>query len=243
MLDAMTGVVAFTPNDVWAVGYYYHIPLYLSQPLIMHYDGTHWMTIDLPDYPEGSVRLEGLAGSVRDDIYAAGTYATLNGTPRPFMLHYDGEIWTEVVLPPTGGSSEWFQGLVATSDGTVWVVGQYFDGTSTEPMAFRSSGSATTVEERRSGARSIVLAAAPNPFRSVTTVQFSMRRRGPVELSVWDAAGRLVQTLIREDLPEGSHAFAWDGLDSTGRAAAAGVYFVRIRTGGVRAGRSVVLVR
>jgi len=85
--------------------------------------------------------------------------------------------------------------------------------------------------------------AAPNPFRSETSVRFSLTRTGPVELRVLDASGRFIRTLVRGDLPMGSHAVVWDGLDFTGRAVAAGVYFVRIETENVRSGRSLVLIR
>jgi photosystem II stability/assembly factor-like uncharacterized protein len=229
-LDEMKGVVAFAADDAWAVGFYYHIPLYLYQPLILHYDGAGWTAMDLPDYPDGSARLEGMAASAPDDIYAAGTYATIDGTPRPLMLHFDGSSWSEVVLPPTGGSGEWFQGMSAAPDGSIWAVGQYDDGTSTEPMAFFHPEEAASVDS--SPRPPFALRVVPNPFRLGTSTSFSLDRPGPVRLQVWDASGRLVRTLVETEMEAGPHAVPWNGLDSHGRPVAAGLYLYGLDTEG-----------
>jgi hypothetical protein len=241
MLDEMKGVFAFAENDAWAVGFYYHIPLYQYQPLIMHYDGTSWEMVDLPEHPEGSVRLEGMAATAPDDIYAAGTYATADGIPRPFMLHYDGVGWSEVILPPTGGSDEWFQGLAATKDGSVWAVGAYADGTSTAPMAFVSPAGTSSVSVL--SGTPLDLRSVPNPFRSGTATLFSLDRPGEVGLRVWDASGRLVRTLVEREMQAGHHAIPWNGLDSEGRRVTSGVYFYSLDAGGGTARGRVIRVR
>jgi hypothetical protein len=84
--------------------------------------------------------------------------------------------------------------------------------------------------------------ASPNPFRETTSFAFTLPEAGRVCLSMHDAAGRHVATLVDETLPAGSHRTAWDGLARTGLRVAAGVYFARLETpGGVETGR-VVLV-
>jgi hypothetical protein len=245
-LDAMQGVVAFARDDAWAVGYYYHIPLYFYQPLILHYDGTGWTPAALPQYPEGSARLEGIAATAPNDIYAAGTYATANGTPRPFMLHYDGVGWTDVTLPPTGGRGEWFQGMAATADGAVWAVGQYFDGTTTEPIAFRKSSAMTGVGEPgpNAVAQQFTLSpAAPNPFRFETSLRFSLDRPSRVRLRVWDVSGRLVRTLVDRQMDGGDHVVQWDGRDARGDQVGGGGYLTRLEVGSEARSRKIVLVR
>jgi len=240
-LDQMKDVVAFAEDNAWAVGHYYHVPLYLSQPLILHYDGTGWTPVDLPDYTEGSARLEAIAATAPDDIYAAGTYATADGTPRPFMLHYDGVSWIEVVLPPTGGSSEWFQGMTATPDGALWAVGAYFDGTTTEPMAFHDPAATTSAQAPPDPPPA--LWSAPNPFRFDTFTGFSLERPGPVHLRVWDASGQLVRTLAEGEMEAGLHTLSWNGLNSRGQRVASGPYFYSLDAEGKTARGKVILAR
>lgn len=90
-------------------------------------------------------------------------------------------------------------------------------------------------------ASSIVLAPArPNPFRDVTELTFTTPRPGPIDLSIYDLAGRRVRSLVREWRNAGTHAASWDGSTEAGRAAA-GVYFVRLET--VDGARTERLVR
>jgi YD repeat-containing protein len=48
-------------------------------------------------------------------------------------------------------------------------------------------------------------------------------------VNVHNAAGRLARRLVEEDLRAGSHAFAWDGADESGRLLPNGLYVVRVR--------------
>jgi hypothetical protein len=84
---------------------------------------------------------------------------------------------------------------------------------------------------------------APNPFNPSTTVSWSMPTTGQVNLSVYDASGRLIKTLLDEAVPAGPQTIEWNGRDATGRAVSSGSYFVRLqgeRTGEVR---KIMLVR
>ena len=70
----------------------------------------------------------------------------------------------------------------------------------------------------------------PNPFNPRTTIKFDLKQSGPVELAVFDVAGRLVMRLVNQDVPAGIHESIWEGTDTSGREAAAGVYFFRLKT-------------
>jgi len=84
---------------------------------------------------------------------------------------------------------------------------------------------------------------SPNPFGPATTISFALPAAGPVELSVYDVAGRLVATLADGVLPAGPHRAAWDGTDAAGTAVGSGVYFVRLECAGSVATRKMVLMR
>jgi hypothetical protein len=75
------------------------------------------------------------------------------------------------------------------------------------------------------------LAAYPNPFGSRVGVRLSLPAAADVRVAVYDVAGRLVRTLHTGRIEPGDHEIRWDGLDSAGRSADAGLYFVRARSG------------
>jgi flagellar hook assembly protein FlgD len=72
--------------------------------------------------------------------------------------------------------------------------------------------------------------AMPTPFRSNTTLEYSLVNRGDVELAVFSVDGRRVRTLARGVTEAGIHRASWDGRDEDHRAVGAGVYFVRLVT-------------
>lgn len=81
------------------------------------------------------------------------------------------------------------------------------------------------------GAR--VLPASPNPFRLSTSIRFELSRPASVRLEIFDVRGARVTTLMDGAvLPAGGHATAWDGRDHAGRLAPAGIYLVRLESGG-----------
>ncbi len=82
----------------------------------------------------------------------------------------------------------------------------------------------------------------PNPTRLETKIAYSVRRAGPVRLTVHDVSGRVVTSLIDGWMNAGEHTVVWNGRDATGRRAASGVYFARLESGGdVVNGRIVLL--
>ena len=83
----------------------------------------------------------------------------------------------------------------------------------------------------------------PNPFNPSTSIDFGLKRRAHVSLRIYDAAGRLVATLVEGALPAGRHTAAWDGRGQGGRTAASGVYFYRLRTGDFERTRKMILMR
>jgi hypothetical protein len=76
------------------------------------------------------------------------------------------------------------------------------------------------------------LSVYPNPFEREASVSFSVVRPGPVRLRVFDVAGRVVSTLLDETREAGRATVAWNGLDTSGREAGSGIYFVRLDAAG-----------
>jgi hypothetical protein len=89
----------------------------------------------------------------------------------------------------------------------------------------------------------IALAAAPNPFRSAISCSYTLPSAGEAEVTVHDVQGRRLATLWVGAQAAGPHVVRWDGRDSHGVAAPAGVYLLRVRAGEDAATTNVLLVR
>ncbi|MFN8549248.1 MAG: FlgD immunoglobulin-like domain containing protein [Candidatus Eisenbacteria bacterium] len=74
----------------------------------------------------------------------------------------------------------------------------------------------------------VLAKAAPNPFRSETRLQFELPRSGPARLAIYDLSGRLVRTLLDDEMPAGRFDASWNGRDEEGRKVAAGVHLYRL---------------
>ena len=87
----------------------------------------------------------------------------------------------------------------------------------------------------------------PNPFRARTELHFDLGESSgggtPVDVSVYDVAGRLVRRLLTGSLSAGPHSVEWDGRDSSGRDSPSGVYMLRVRRPAGEVGCKVLLVR
>ncbi|MBD3161811.1 MAG: hypothetical protein GF346_05990 [Candidatus Eisenbacteria bacterium] len=81
----------------------------------------------------------------------------------------------------------------------------------------------------------------PNPFRTATTLHFTLSEGGNVEIALLDVTGRRVRTLFDGRLASGSHSVAWDGRDDSGSRLKAGVYAYRVALPGNRHGGTVIL--
>ena len=84
---------------------------------------------------------------------------------------------------------------------------------------------------------------APNPFRAGTKIAFDLPAAGRVRLDIYDVSGRCVCTLVNGEMDPGRYSMIWDGLNSSGKAVADGVYFVRVSAGSFTAARKLVVLR
>ena len=89
--------------------------------------------------------------------------------------------------------------------------------------------------------------ARPNPFNPATTIEYSVAVPGRVTLRVYNAAGRVVRTLVDSHAEAGPHKAVWDGTTDTGQRAASGVYFIRMEAatadGVVSVARKMLLLK
>ena len=112
------------------------------------------------------------------------------------------------------------------------------------PMNSNMSGSerADAVESQDLPLRFALNPNQPNPFSASTQLRFDLPVRSPVRVEVFDLAGRRVATLVDGIQPAGRHSRAWDGRNSRGMRASAGVYLCRMIAGDFTAQRHLVYV-
>jgi hypothetical protein len=85
----------------------------------------------------------------------------------------------------------------------------------------------------------------PNPFNPQTTISYSLSP-GPskhVRVTIVDASGRIVRTLVDEELAGGLHEVHWEGRDADNEAVASGVYFCVLDVAGERRIGKLVLLK
>ncbi len=84
----------------------------------------------------------------------------------------------------------------------------------------------------------------PNPFNPTTTIKFSIPGQQLVDLDIFDVRGRKVISLLhREAMAPGWHSAVWQGLDSSDRRVASGVYYYRLVSGDKTRSCKMVLVK
>lgn len=71
----------------------------------------------------------------------------------------------------------------------------------------------------------------PNPFNPSTKIDIQTVTQSNLNVSVFDAKGRLVNTLINKNKAPGFYSLKWDGVNSNGRNVPTGVYFIQVKSG------------
>jgi histidinol-phosphate aminotransferase len=83
----------------------------------------------------------------------------------------------------------------------------------------------------------------PNPFTQRCTIQISTLGNERVRLAIYDAAGRMVQSLLNGVMASGLHDIVWDGRDVHGRNVASGLYIINLMQGEFATSTRVTLIR
>jgi hypothetical protein len=78
----------------------------------------------------------------------------------------------------------------------------------------------------------------PNPFNPQTTIKYTLPKASHVTIRIYDVTGRLVKTLVDQDIPGGVHYEVFDG-----RGLASGVYFYRMQSEHFVQTRKLVLLK
>jgi DNA-binding beta-propeller fold protein YncE len=83
----------------------------------------------------------------------------------------------------------------------------------------------------------------PNPFNPDTKIEFSIPATEEVSITVYSLEGRLVKTLINQELRSGQHAVQWDGTNDVGTKVATGMYIYQLKTNSLVLNRKMSFVK
>jgi hypothetical protein len=220
------------PNDVFAADY---------EGAVLHYGGASWSVLD-------PIGCGGIWGSSGTDVYASSLFGRI--------YHYDGFAWSFVETPalaenPTYRIGE-YNGVAVAGNlaSAVWTFAE--PNANGVPIAHQTlfdqfelgaTGIDPASQDPQSAFPGLVLRQnSPNPFRSRTSIGFTLPASGRVTLRIYDASGRLVRELLDQRLSRDDHNIIWNGRDEHGRAAAAGIYWYRLSFGGETVAKRLILL-
>jgi len=83
----------------------------------------------------------------------------------------------------------------------------------------------------------------PNPFNAITTISFSLPKRTHALLRIYDSLGRLIYTVVEQDLSAGLHKFVWSGQNADGASVPSGMYFYKLTAGNFNSTKKLVLIK
>jgi hypothetical protein len=84
----------------------------------------------------------------------------------------------------------------------------------------------------------------PNPFSTLATIRFHLARSGKANLSIYDVSGRLVKTLLADEMEAGETTVVWDGTDNRGNRVGGGIFWMQMHTrDGYVSGKKMLVLR
>ena len=83
----------------------------------------------------------------------------------------------------------------------------------------------------------------PNPFNPNTTVNYILKKRMRIEISIFNSLGKRIRTLVDKDLNAGNYIVIWNGKDNSGNIVSSAVYFVRMSSGSLSVSKKIVLLK
>jgi hypothetical protein len=175
-----------------------------------------------------------------DRVYLGGIFDHVGGSFRSRIAAVDTLV---------GAANGWDAGLqsggvyaLAAATGVVFAGGEFTNvaGVARANLAAITDPTLTVSVPQGSASQPGVRLAppAPHPLRGLGTIAYDLPAAGPVDLALYDIAGRRVRVLVAGEVrAAGRHVVGWDASEF-----AAGVYLARLRVGGAEATRRVVVL-
>lgn len=226
--------------------------LYASGPLVSsgattlpgfvaRWTGSAWVPVGTSGFNGVAFAMQSVGGK----MYMTGNFTTADGAPVNGVAAWDGTTWSALGSGIAGGCvygtslTPWFDGLfvggcfttAGTKSSALMARWQYGDVAAvTPPPPVAATGLALSPP-------------TPNPALGQVHVAFRLPEDAPVHAAIYDASGRLVQSIADEALTAGPHELSWQGRDDNGRRVSAGIYWMRVATPTRQASTRIVWLR
>ena len=148
-----------------------------------------------------------------------------------YAVHFNGDTWTEEERFDNDSISycNSSTSIALNRNEDPWVI---FEGIPVNGPNFEiyynryvSSG----IDERHlKPSRILSFKCLPSYFAHNLKIFFNLLEPGFVTLTVYDARGNLIKTLVNRFQPSGGYDILWDGKDNANKIATSGVYFLRL---------------
>ncbi len=205
----------------------------VSAHRIARWDGSSWNTVGTGS--EFNLKVSALT-VYNGDLIAAGEFYM--GMPTEFIARWDGNTWSSL------GSGLGFLAKDLATDGQNLYVGGFFMQAGGKPnwsvARWNDAGIVGAEEEPDRLPGKFKLAQNyPNPFNPTTTIPFSLPSAKTVNLTVYNALGQEVATLIdNQRLSAGRHEVNFNGNNLP-----SGIYYYRIQFGNRTRVNKMVLMK
>jgi len=147
-----------------------------------------------------------------------------------------------------GGGTNWVQQGANTIGNSVCDMIDYRESDGLVVVATHSNGifsanitsvnDIVTVQDIAKSKNELLLINYPNPFADNTNIEFTLNKKANVTLQVLDECGRLVETIVNKNLPEGKHNFTFERKNL-----AAGIYYCNLIADDKRKTIKMVIVK
>ena len=227
------GLTALSPIEAVSVSAYHVTAVDIIGSTLLLYavglDGTVFDTMSLTKDTVTAVALAELAADGTSDGIRLRWRANTDDILGFHVYRGDraGEVSNRLTQAPLSGGPEYsFVDETAEGGRTYWYsLGAVHFGGAEERVGLVSG-------TRGGPYRFAVGRPRPNPSRGESEIPFVLDRESSVTLMIHDVAGRLVRVIDSPGpLGPGPSSLRWDGTDRRGVPAAAGLYFLTIRSG------------
>lgn len=181
-----------------------------------------------------------------DNIIAYGIHYPAD----PVIINYNADgvqTWSYVVPRPTGFQAAIYYDAV-WDDNTLVLSGMASYSSQTwshcRPLLSIVATTVANDDPTAPATPNPELSCYPNPFRSSTNIKFSQIDNSPTTVSIYNAKGQLISTLVNnQKLSPGEHTVAWNGKTNFGQPVAAGIYFYKMSSGRYSSTKKMIMMK